>query len=155
MAQDTQRHGSGDPSMVPSGTYDPDAMPEAVESLDPTRDLYEDLNLAFRFFNERLFSNALKPSLITLRATGRTHGYFSPGRFVDTRTGVKVNEIAFNPEDFARRGVEDVLSTLVHETASRRTSPRSRQEPWSAGFAQQPELGYTRRNFRRKTKSVS
>lgn len=88
-------------------------MPGA--DVDPTRDMYEDLNRAFRFFNARLFGNSLRPSLITIRATGHTYGYFSAGRFVDTRTGERVNEIAFNPEAFAQNSVEDVLSTLAHE----------------------------------------
>lgn len=99
---------------IPSGVYGPDRI-EAADALDPTRDLYGDLNHAFRFFNERLFAGGLQPTLITLRATGRTYGYFAAERFVDTSTGRRVHEIAFNPETFAQRGIEDVLSTLVHE----------------------------------------
>lgn len=100
-------------AVSPSGTYLPDGVADA--GVDPTRDMYEDLNRAFRFFNTRLFGNTLRPSLITIRATGHTYGYFSAGRFVDTRTGERVNEIAFNPEAFAQNSVEDVLSTLAHE----------------------------------------
>ena len=110
-------HALPDPTslVLASGTSDPDGRPGTDAPLDPTRDTYGDLNLAFRVFNERLFQARLSPTLITLRASGRTYGYFCAERFIDTRTGRRVHEIAFNPETFAQRGVEDVLSTLVHE----------------------------------------
>lgn len=100
---------------TPSVSDDTDHDVLTVQGLDPTHDTYGDLTHAFRFFNERLFLGRLSPTLITLRATGRTYGYFSPERFVNPRGGQPVHEIAFNPETFAQRGVEDVLSTLVHE----------------------------------------
>lgn len=125
---------------VPSGSY----VPDDGALLDPTRDLYEDLNRAFRFFNERLFKGQLQPSLITLRATGRTLGYFSQGRFVETGTGKRVNEIAFNPEAFAQRGVEDVLSTLVHEMAH--------QQQFEDGTASR--RAYHNKDFEKKMRAV-
>ena len=129
--------------MQPSGTYDPDEV-TPLQGLDPTRDMYEDLNRAFRFFNERLFEGKLQPSLITVRATGRTYGYFSAGRFVDTGKGKRVNEIAFNPEAFAQRGVEDVLSTLVHEMVH--------QQQYEGGTASR--RAYHNKDFEKKMRAV-
>lgn len=93
-----------------SGSYDP----VLVDDGDPTQETYADLNRAFRFFNERLFDGRLQPSLITLRARGRTNGYFSSERFVHA-DGRRSHEIALNPEMFACFTIERSLSTLVHE----------------------------------------
>jgi SprT-like family len=80
----------------------------------PTKQTYDELQLAYDWFNQQLFEAALPSCLITLQRNKRTMGYFSKERFVD-HAGVKTDEIAMNPEYFAVQTVEDVLSTLVHE----------------------------------------
>lgn len=86
--------------------------------VDPTRDMYGGLQAAYEHMNRELFRPAfgleLPNCLITLRATGRTLGYFSPERFVDSG-GDYTHEIAMNPAGFACRSVEVSLSTLAHE----------------------------------------
>jgi len=84
------------------------------ETLDPTMDTYGDLTRAFEYFNQNLFDGRATPCLITLRASGRSLGYFSPNRFVRP-DGRQTHEIALNPEQFGASTIENSLSTLVHE----------------------------------------
>lgn len=80
----------------------------------PTKQVYEEIQTAFDYFNQELFDGKLPACLITLQRKSRTRGYFSAERFV-SRDGHKVDEIAMNPEFFAINSVEETLSTLVHE----------------------------------------
>ena len=67
----------------------------------PTEQAYEELQLAYDWFNQRLFDGVLPPCLITFQRNKRTMGYFSKERFVD-QSGKKTDEIALNPE-YSRR----------------------------------------------------
>lgn len=80
----------------------------------PTEQAYTELRTAYEFFNEHLFSGALPPCLMTLQRKNNAYGYFSGNRWAD-RQGAITDEIALNPQHFATRSLEDVLSTLVHE----------------------------------------
>jgi len=82
----------------------------------PTREAYEELQVAYDYFNRRLFGGGLPDCLITMQRRARTLGYFSNKRFVN-REGQKTDEIALNPTYFASRTDRGVLSTLVHEMA--------------------------------------
>ena len=82
----------------------------------PTEQAYEELQLAYDWFNQRLFDGVLPPCLITFQRNKRTMGYFSKERFVD-QSGKKTDEIALNPEYFAVIPLDELLSTLVHEMA--------------------------------------
>lgn len=95
------------------------SIEEHSEQLDnPTITMYKGLQEAFDFMNDHLFvpkfGTRLPNCLLTLRATGRTHGYFSERRFVG-ENGVLTHEIALNPAGFANRSVEISLSTLAHQ----------------------------------------
>ncbi|MDV7561104.1 SprT-like domain-containing protein [Acinetobacter baumannii] len=79
-----------------------------------TIETYNELQLAYDFFNERLFDNKLPPCLITLQRERRTYGYFSKSRFVNSK-GDYVDELAMNPSYFGVRSIKKTLSTLVHE----------------------------------------
>ena len=82
----------------------------------PTEQAYEELQLAYDWFNQRLFEGILPACLITFQRNKRTMGYFSRERFVD-QSGKKTDEIALNPEYFAVISLDELLSTLVHEMA--------------------------------------
>ena len=84
----------------------------------PTEQAYEELQLAYDWFNQRLFDGVLPPCLITFQRNKRTMGYFSKERFVD-QSGKKTDEIALNPEYFAVIPLDELLSTLVHEWADK------------------------------------
>ncbi|EWE36350.1 hypothetical protein L468_05524 [Klebsiella pneumoniae BIDMC 32] len=69
----------------------------------PTPETYDELQRAYDFFNEKLFSNELPPCLITLQREKRTYGYCSFKRFVGRESGYTVDEIAMNPVYFSIR----------------------------------------------------
>lgn len=82
---------------------------------NPTKKAYNDLTVAYDFFNGRLFGGRLPPCLITMQRKNKAYGYFAGGRF-GTRDGEEVtDEIALNPSHFKARSDADSLSTLVHE----------------------------------------
>jgi hypothetical protein len=77
--------------------------------------MYAEFQHAFGHFNRELFSNQLPECMITLQRQKRTQGYYSPGRFADTRTGTHVDEIAINPSYFALQGIRETMRVLVHQ----------------------------------------
>jgi hypothetical protein len=85
-----------------------------IQTLKPTRETYDPLQLAYETFNRALFENTLPNCLITLQRRKRTYGYFCGDRF-GRSDGTLTDEIALNPTHFRDRPVEEVLATLGHE----------------------------------------
>ena len=85
-----------------------------MEAMQPTRELYEELQQAYDFFNRELFSDLLPGCLLTLQRKKRTCGYFSRERFVN-QDGDKTDEIALNPAYFSVFSLQESMSFLVHE----------------------------------------
>ena len=85
-----------------------------MNALKPTKETYNEMQVAYEFFNENLFCDSLPNCLITLQREKRTLGYYSPDRFVN-KSQIKTDEIAMNPSYFSIRSIEETLSTLVHE----------------------------------------
>jgi len=83
-------------------------------SLRPTPETYDALQRAYEYFNGRLFDDQLPNCLVSLRAQGKTLGYYSQDRVVD-ENGVLADEIAMNLKHFGNRKIKEVLATLVHE----------------------------------------
>ena len=83
-------------------------------SLKPTQELYRNLQVAYEFFNAKLFENKLPNCVITLQRNKNSYGYFSGSRF-QRDNGVSSDEISLNPSHFKDRLPVAVLSTLVHE----------------------------------------
>jgi hypothetical protein len=79
---------------------------------------YGTFQRAYDEFNAALFEGRLPQVLITLQRHGRARGYFSCDRF-QRRDGIRksVHEVALNPDSFAGRTDEEILSTLAHEMA--------------------------------------
>jgi hypothetical protein len=73
---------------------------------------------AYDHFNAALFAKQLPQVLITLQRHAHARGYFSRGRF-QRRGKIRehIHEVALNPDSFAGRTDEEILSTLVHEMA--------------------------------------
>jgi len=109
----------------------------------PTKQNYDELSHAYDFFNRRLFGGELPGCLFTLQRKSRSMGYFSFERFVN-RDDTKSDEIALNPEYFATRPVEDVLSTLVHEQVHQ----------WQRRFGTPPRRGYHDQEFAAKMEAI-
>ncbi len=83
-------------------------------SKNATLDTYNELQIAYDFFNAQLFDNALPSCLITLQREKRTLGYYSWNRFVNAQ-GEQIDELAMNPSYFGVRTIAETLSTLCHE----------------------------------------
>lgn len=110
----------------------------------PTKEAYDDLELAYTHLNRYLFDGNLPGVIFTLQRSKRYLGFFSRKRFQHVGTKAMVDEIAMNPAYFAIRPVEAVLSTLAHEMCHQ----------WQAHFGQPGRRGYHNREFADKMKSI-
>ena len=81
----------------------------------PTMKTYTTIQVAYDFFNERLFEGRLPQALCTLRTMRNARGYFWANQFQGKEKNAAIDEIALNPETFKDRSDKDVFSTLVHE----------------------------------------
>jgi len=111
-----------------SGVYIPEKTPtedagveskteqvhKVPEKVNATKEIYDALQRAYDFYNERLFDGKLPGALIVMSRKKTSRGHFSPGRYIN-KAGQPADEISLNPEFFAVRSVEEVLSTLAHE----------------------------------------
>jgi hypothetical protein len=78
--------------------------------------IYEELQQAFDFYNEKLFEGELPQCIIILTNKENSFGYFMPNSFVEVGNENRFKHtIAMNSEFFAVRDVDFTLSTLVHE----------------------------------------
>jgi predicted SprT family Zn-dependent metalloprotease len=82
----------------------------------PTKEMYDNLQSAYAYFNKELFETSLPNCLITLQRHAGSLGYFRCRPFV-SRNGERTDEISLNPKFFLSRTDRGVLSTLVHEMA--------------------------------------
>lgn len=76
---------------------------------------YKDLDLAYEYFNKKLFDNKLPECLITFQRHPKVLGYHHFEKFVNRGNKDKVSEIALNPDTFDGRTDIEILSTLCHE----------------------------------------
>lgn len=91
------------------------AITRKDEPITPAQ--YRALQQAYDFFNKELFAGGLPHVLVTLQRHSGTRGYFSPKRFTGRVEDAAVHELALNPDKFASRTDEEILSTLAHEMA--------------------------------------
>lgn len=82
--------------------------------IDPTKEIYQELQGTYNFFNEELFAGELPKCLITIQRKRSTKGYFAPKWWKNTK-GRYTDEIALNPDFIKEYNVKEALSTLVHE----------------------------------------
>ena len=89
----------------------------AAHSITQTE--YSGLQSAYDHFNTALFDAALPGALITLQRKNGTYGYFCRANFVSRNSDDKqsADEIALNPDVFARVDDTEIMQTLVHEMA--------------------------------------
>ena len=83
--------------------------------MQPTKDIYDQLDKAYRYFNKSLFDNRLPPCVLVLHRKRKSYGYFWGGTWSDREGKTVTDEIALNPDMFELRSMEDILSILVHE----------------------------------------
>lgn len=87
-----------------------------MNTTNPTNAIYNGLDKAYSYFNERLFNSELPQALITMQRKKNSLGYFASKRFESKTDETAIaHEIALNPATFKTRTDKDILSTLVHE----------------------------------------
>ena len=79
-----------------------------------TKEEYNNLDDAYKYFNTSLFNNNLPDCLITYQRKKGAHGYFWAHKIQNKHNNEKISEIALNIDSNDRYDIE-VLSTLVHE----------------------------------------
>jgi predicted SprT family Zn-dependent metalloprotease len=83
------------------------------ENSKPTLDMYKFVQIAYDWFNERLFDKQLSPCIITFQREKNTCGYYSPARWKGETHSV--DEIALNPNFFITIRPLELMQTIVHE----------------------------------------
>lgn len=109
----------------------------------PTELFCREMTEAFDFFNRELFGGELPPVLITLQRRRSAYGYYSESRFADEGKAGFADEIAMNPDHFAR-DPEKTFSTLVHEMC----------HLWQAKFGKPGKWNYHNKQFANKMEEV-
>jgi predicted SprT family Zn-dependent metalloprotease len=110
----------------------------------PSAQMYVPLLEAFNHFNDELFGGALPDCLVTIRAKGRTQGFYHAKRFAALRDKAVTDEIAMNPAFFPARPLRDIASTFVHEMAHH----------WQEHRGRPPRNGYHDREWAAKMRSI-
>ncbi|MGC3103750.1 SprT-like domain-containing protein [Pseudomonas aeruginosa] len=110
----------------------------------PSQLLYDEIEAAYDWFNERLYGGQLPGCIFTLQRKANTFGYFSESRFLRRNGSGKSDEIALNCAYFAHRSIKKTLSTLVHEMAHQ----------WQALFGKRSRGGYHNREWGDKMESI-
>lgn len=93
-----------------------------IPDTNPATQLYNELDQAYRYFNDKLWDGRLPPCVVILDRAPRRLGHFlQDGYATKPADGledeVKVDEIGMNPEAMRVRSDAETLSTLVHEQA--------------------------------------
>lgn len=111
----------------------------------PTGRTYASLEAAYDWFNRELFEGALPSCLITVQRHSGSYGYFSGNRFASTADPRDItDEIALNPQHFATRSPEEVLSTLAHEMV----------HLWQHHYGMPPSKAYHNREWALKMRGI-
>ena len=113
-------------------------------SATPSQQLYEEIEGAYDWFNEKLFDGQLPGCIFTLQRKANTFGYFSPSRFLRRNGAGKSDEIALNCAYFAHRRIDQTLSTLAHEQVHQ----------WQVHFGTRSRSGYHNREWANKMKAI-
>lgn len=84
---------------------------------NPSEDLLLHYQLAFDYLNEMLFDGKLKPCVLNFATHGRSQGYFTPGRWEKSISGLqerKAHEISLNPA-LLNESTETILAVLARQ----------------------------------------
>jgi predicted SprT family Zn-dependent metalloprotease len=109
----------------------------------PTNECYETLITAFDYFNGVLFKRQLPDVIITFHRQRKIMGYASIGRWVNN-VHQYVDELAVNPEYFAKYPLIEICQTLCHEMV----------HIWQAHFGNPGRRGYHNIQWARKMSAI-
>jgi predicted SprT family Zn-dependent metalloprotease len=107
-----------------------------------TEQVHRELETAFRFFNEHLFSGELPDCFINTQRVRGSHGYFIANRLIRQDAEMR-HEIGINPQIFALSTLPEVLSVLAHNMChawAHDQGVQGRRGYHSAGWADKMEL---------------
>lgn len=109
----------------------------------PTTDTYDSILQAYDFFNQALFENKLPKVIVTYHRQRRVMGYASIARWVNSEREC-VDELAVNPEYFAKYPLVEICQTLCHEMT----------HIWQAHFGKPGRRGYHNTQWANKMVSI-
>jgi predicted SprT family Zn-dependent metalloprotease len=112
-------------------------------AVNPTSEIYSQIQSASEVFNGRLFGGCLPPVVFTLQRGKQTMGYFSPARWRHVG-GEQVGEIALNPAYFASRPLVQLFQTIVHEQC----------HVWQHSFGEPSRMGYHNNEWAEKMMEI-
>jgi hypothetical protein len=98
----------------------------------PSAQMYVPLLEAFNHLNDELFGGELPDCLVTIRAKGRTQGFYHAKRFAALRDKAVADEIAMNPAFFPTHPSREIAGSFVHEMAHH----------WQEHHGKPPRNGY-------------
>ena len=105
----------------------------------PTVDTYDAILQAYDFFNQALFDDQLPTVIVTHHRQRRIMGYASIARWINSNQDF-VDELAVNPEYFAKYPLVEICQTLCHEMT----------HIWQAHFGKPGRRGYHNKQWAKK-----
>jgi len=114
-----------------------------MEPVNPDPNIYKQLDEAVAYFNQTLFGNELPKVLIRLQRHLGSSGYFFQSRWLN-REGQAVHQISLNPYFFAKRPLQEIFQTLVHQMC----------HLWQAEYGTPSRSGYHNLEWSRKMQSI-
>lgn len=108
-----------------------------------SEETYKIFEVAYAFFNTRLFEGNLPKCLITFQRQSRLMGYVSFNRWKN-KQNESIDELAINPEYFANFPLTEILQTLCHEMV----------HIWQAHFGSPTRNGYHNQEWCQKMISI-
>ncbi len=115
----------------------------AINKQTPTNEVYGQLQLAFDFFNQRLFASDLPPVIFVLQRAKKTAGHYCNERWQGTDER-KADEISINPTVVRELGFQEAMQTLVHEMCHQ----------WQYHFGTPSRVSYHNREWAQKMEAV-
>lgn len=114
-----------------------------MQTVNPNSDVHDHLKHAVAYFNRTLFDDELPEVVIRLQRHLGASGCFSPSRWLD-QEGRLAHQISVNPYFFAKRPLQDIFQTLVHQMC----------HLWQTEFGKPSRSGYHNLEWARKMQSI-
>lgn len=114
-----------------------------MQTVNPNSDVHDQLKNAVDYFNRVLFNGELPEVVIRLQRHLGSSGCFFPSRWLD-QEGRSAHQISLNPYFFAKRPLQDIFQTLVHQMC----------HLWQAEFGKPSRSGYHNLEWARKMQSI-
>ena len=110
----------------------------------PTTNQYANLQLAYAYFNEKLFLGQLSDCLLVFgRDQKNCYGYFHAEQWQDANGKKKIHMISLTPMHLSR-GLEATFATLVHEMC----------HLWQQDFGKPSKNGYHNKEWAEKMEEI-